>query len=207
MIIYLHESNRLTSVSYTHLFHPWSYSPTQMNESSLSNKVVSSVCDDGQGKLWIGTAGGGINVFENGKRVAIYTKENRELLSNSVLCSLKDSEGNLWFGTYLGNISYYNTRLKKFQIIELEKNQLLDVRVFYEDKNKKIWIGTHAGVFVVDLASKKVIHHYDTSNSQLLENFVRSIAQDSEGRFWKMCIRDRCNGERACRASRYPAGG
>ena len=96
----------------------------------------------------------------------------------------EDSEGNLWFGTYLGNISYYNTRLKKFQIIELEKNQLLDVRVFYEDKNKKIWIGTHAGVFVVDLASKKVIHHYDTSNSQLLENFVRSIAQDSEGRFW-----------------------
>ena len=155
-----------------------------MNESSLSNKVVSSVCDDGQGKLWIGTDGGGINVFENGKRVAIYNKENRELLSNSVLCSLKDSEGNLWFGTYLGNISYYNTRLKKFQIIELEKNQLLDVRVFYEDKNKKIWIGTHAGVFVVDLASKKVIHHYDTSNSQLLENFVRSIAQDSEGRFW-----------------------
>ena len=165
-------------------FHTWSYSPTQMNESSLSNKVVSSVCDDGQGKLWIGTDGGGINVFENGKRVAIYNKENRELLSNSVLCSLKDSEGNLWFGTYLGNISYYNTRLKKFQIIELEKNQLLDVRVFYEDKNKKIWIGTHAGVFVVDLASKKVIHHYDTSNSQLLENFVRSIAQDSEGRFW-----------------------
>ena len=165
-------------------FHTWSYSPTQMNESSLSNKVVSSVCDDRQGKLWIGTDGGGINVFENGKRVAIYNKENRELLSNSVLCSLKDSEGNLWFGTYLGNISYYNTRLKKFQIIELEKNELLDVRVFYEDKNKKIWIGTHAGVFVVDLASKKVIHHYDTSNSQLLENFVRSIAQDSEGRFW-----------------------
>ena len=165
-------------------FHTWSYSPTQMNESSLSNKVVSSVCDDGQGKLWIGTDGGGINVFENGKRVAIYNKENRELLSNSVLCSLKDSEGNLWFGTYLGNISYYNTRLKKFQIIELEKNELLDVRVFYEDKNKKIWIGTHAGVFVIDLASKKVIHHYDTSNSQLLENFVRSIAQDSEGRFW-----------------------
>lgn len=39
-------------------------------------------------------------------------------------------------------------------------------------------------MFVIDLASKKVIHHYDTSNSQLLENFVRSIAQDSEGRFW-----------------------
>ena len=39
-------------------FHTWSYSPTQMNESSLSNKVVSSVCDDGQGKLWIGTDGG-----------------------------------------------------------------------------------------------------------------------------------------------------
>ena len=154
------------------------------NNYSLSNASARYIFQDSFNNIWIGTWGGGINVFENGKRVAIYNKENRELLSNSVLCSLKDSEGNLWFGTYLGNISYYNTRLKKFQIIELEKNQLLDVRVFYEDKNKKIWIGTHAGVFVVDLASKKVIHHYDTSNSQLLENFVRSIAQDSEGRFW-----------------------
>jgi len=50
---------------------------------SIADKIdsSSSVCDDGQGKLWIGTDGGGINVFENGKRVAIYNKENRELLS------------------------------------------------------------------------------------------------------------------------------
>jgi len=52
--------------------------------------------------------------------------------------------------TVLGNAAYkiYNTRLKKFQIIELEKNELLDVRVFYEDKNKKIWIGTKTFVLV-----------------------------------------------------------
>lgn len=165
-------------------FNTWSYSPTQMNENSLNNKVVSSVCDDGQGKLWIGTDGGGINVFENGKRIAIHNKESKELLSNSVLCSLKDSENNLWFGTYWGNISYYNIRQKQFQTIELEKNQLTDIRAFYEDKHQNIWVGTHKGIFVLNLANKEIIHHYDTSNSQLLENFVRCITQDNKGRYW-----------------------
>lgn len=165
-------------------FNTWSYSPTQQSESSLNNKVVSSICNDEQGRLWIGTDGGGINVFEDGKRVAIHNKESKELMSNSVLCSLKDSENNLWFGTYLGNISYYNTKLKKFQIIELEKHQLVDIRAFYEDKFKNIWIGTNKGIFVLSLANKEVIHHYDTSNSQLPENFVRSITQDNKGRYW-----------------------
>ncbi|HJD76818.1 MAG TPA: response regulator, partial [Bacteroides reticulotermitis] len=165
-------------------FNTWSYSPTQMHEKSLNNKVVSSICYDEQGRLWIGTDGGGINVFEDGKQIKTYDKKSQDLISNSVLCSLRDSDGNLWFGTYLGNISYYNTKQKKFQTIELEKNQFLDVRAFYEDKDKRLWIGTHKGIYVLNLASKKVLQHYDTSNCPLIENFVRSIAQDSKGRFW-----------------------
>lgn len=165
-------------------FNTYTYSPILNNENALNDKVVSSICNDEQGRLWIGTNGGGINVFENGKRVAVYDKKNAKLLSNSVLCSLKDSENNLWFGTFLGNISFYDSRSKKFSIIELEKNQQIDVRALHEDKNKNIWAGTHKGIYVISLADKKVIRHYDTSNCQLPENFVRSITQDDKGRFW-----------------------
>lgn len=165
-------------------FDTWNYSPLPTNERSLNNKVVSSICSDRQGALWVGTDGGGINVFEKGKRTAIYNKEKGELISNSVLCSLRDSEDNLWFGTFLGNISFYDSKSKKFRIIELEKNQLIDIRALYEDKHQNIWIGTHKGIFVYSLDKKEFVHHYDTSNCQLPENFVRSIAQDSKGRFW-----------------------
>lgn len=165
-------------------FNTWSYSPIPTNISALNNKVVTSVCDDGQGKLWVGTDGGGINVFEAGKRIAIHNTENRTLASNSILCSLKDSENNLWFGTFLNDVCYYDTKSKKFQVIELKKNQPQDVRCFYEDNHKNIWIGTHRGIFVYSLVEKKVVRHYDTSNCQLPENFLRSIAQDDKGRFW-----------------------
>ena len=105
-------------------------------------------------------------------------------MSNSVLCSLKDSENNLWFGTYLGNISHYNKQSGEFKTIELEKGKLLDIRTFYEDQEKNIWIGTHKGIYVFSLSKKKVVKHYNTLNCQLPENLVRSIAQDDKGRFW-----------------------
>jgi hypothetical protein len=37
---------------------------------------------DRQGRVWIGTDGGGINVFEGEKRIAIYKKENGDIPSN-----------------------------------------------------------------------------------------------------------------------------
>lgn len=165
-------------------FNTWTYSPTHTNENALTYKVISSICSDEQGRMWIGTNGDGINVFENGKRVAVYNKENAKLISNSVLCSLRDSENNLWFGTFLGNISFYDSRTKSFRIIEPEKNQQIDVRTLHEDRNRQIWVGTHKGIYVISLADKKVMRHYDTSNCELPENFVRSITQDSKGRFW-----------------------
>lgn len=165
------------------LFNTWSYSPMR-TENSLNNKVVSSICTDRDNRLWIGTDGGGINVFSAGKRVAIHNKETGELKDNSVLAAFKDSENNLWFGTFQGSISYYNNKLARFQDIYPGDNPHLDIRVFYEDKQHNIWIGSSDGIFVFSLAEKKFTHHYNTTNSKLPENLIRSIAQDGEGRFW-----------------------
>ncbi len=48
----------------------------------MNNKVASSLCMDRQGRVWIGTDGGGINVFEGEKRIAIYKKESGNIPSN-----------------------------------------------------------------------------------------------------------------------------
>lgn len=47
---------------------------------------------DRQGRVWIGTDGGGINVFEGEKRIAIYKKESGNIPSNFILASLQDSK-------------------------------------------------------------------------------------------------------------------
>lgn len=166
------------------LFTTLSYSPIPNNENSLNNKVASSLCIDRQGRVWIGTDGGGINVFEGEKRIAIYKKESGDIPSNFILASLQDSKGNLWFGSYQGGISYYDSRNKRFRSISLTGQSNLDVRTIYEDAQHNIWVGYSGGIVVLNPLTMKIIQHYNTDNSELHSDFIRSIAQDEKGRFW-----------------------
>lgn len=166
------------------LFTTLSYSPIPNNENSLNNKVASSLCMDRQGRVWIGTDGGGVNVFEGEKRIAIYRKESGDIPSNFILASLQDSKGNLWFGSYQGGISYYDSRNKRFRSISLMGQSNLDVRTIYEDAQHNIWVGYSGGIVVLNPLTMKIIQHYNTDNSELHSDFIRSIAQDEKGRFW-----------------------
>lgn len=166
------------------LFTTLSYSPIPNNKNSLNNKVASSLCMDRQGRIWIGTDGGGINVFEGEKRIAIYKKESGDIPSNFILASLQDSKGNLWFGSYQGGISYYDSRNKRFRSISLMGQSNLDVRTIYEDAQHNIWVGYSGGIVVLNPLTMKIIQHYNTDNSELHSDFIRSIAQDEKGRFW-----------------------
>ncbi|MDY7252741.1 two-component regulator propeller domain-containing protein [Bacteroides sp. A1-P5] len=166
------------------LFTTLSYSPIPNNENSLNNKVANSLCMDRQGRIWIGTDGGGINVFEGEKRIAIYKKESGDIPSNFILASLQDSKGNLWFGSYQGGISYYDSRNKRFRSISLMGQSNLDVRTIYEDAQHNIWVGYSGGIVVLNPLTMKIIQHYNTDNSELHSDFIRSIAQDEKGRFW-----------------------
>ena len=166
------------------LFTTLSYSPIPNNENSLNNKVASSLCMDRQGRVWIGTDGGGINVFEGEKRIAIYRKESGDIPSNFILASLQDSKGNLWFGSYQGGISYYDSRNKRFRSISLMGQSNLDVRTIYEDAQHNIWVGYSGGIVVLNPLTMKIIQHYNTDNSEVHSDFIRSIAQDEKGRFW-----------------------
>lgn len=57
----------------------------------------------------------GINVFEKGKRIAIFNKENGQLSDNAVLSMFNDSQNNVWIGTYLGGVNCYNNKSQAVQ--------------------------------------------------------------------------------------------
>lgn len=161
------------------LFGGYYYSPNQNSMSRLNNKTASSVCVDSQGKLWIGTDGGGINVFDQGKRVSVYQEEIEDMSGNSVLASLRDSEDNLWFGLFMGGVNYYDSKRKIFHRNFLKELEHEDIRSFYEDDRHILWIGTSRGIYKVSLADKKIVGHYEFEN-----NLVRCVMKDSQGRLW-----------------------
>ena len=61
------------------LFNRYNFSPIPTDAKSLTGKMISSICADHRGKLWIGTEKGDLNVFEKGRRTVVY--------SMAILCS------------------------------------------------------------------------------------------------------------------------
>ena len=159
-------------------FNVYSYSPIQHSGSSLNNKTASSVCVPRDGKLWIGTDGGGINVFDKGKRVAVYKEETGDLTDNSIQAALCDSEGNLWFGSFMGGVDFYDVKKKSFHQIFPKDKTGEDVRALYEDA-EYVWIGTSNGIYKVRLHDKGIADHYTVEN-----NLVRCISKDNLNRLW-----------------------
>ena len=167
------------------IFHSYSYSPISDDVHSMNNRVALSLCIGGNGSLWVCTDGGGINIFENGSRTAIYNKKNKNLSSNTIQASYKDSKNNIWLGAFLGGVNFYDDKTKQFQQIPIDNNYQHDVRCFFEDvNNKKIWVGTSQGIYVIASESKKIKQHYTTANINLPEDQVRAIVQDSKKRIW-----------------------
>lgn len=166
------------------LFNTHSFSPIREDRSSLNNRTVLSLCTGSDNRLWIGTDGGGINLFEKDKRIAVFNEENGSISHNSVIGQFRDSQGNLWIGTFFAGVNLYNHQTKRFERIALDGTVTPDARCFYEDNRHRMWIGTTAGIFVVDMRTRQCLAHYTAENSALAENTVRSIVQDDKGRIW-----------------------
>ena len=72
------------------------------------NPIWSLSADD-DGTLWIGTCGGGLSRWQNGK-ITTWTTKNG--LVNDVICQiLEDQHGNLWLGSYGGVFKVNKTDL------------------------------------------------------------------------------------------------
>ena len=165
-------------LSPTSLFDVYSYSSIPTTERNLTGKMISTVCVDWDGKLWVGMNGGDIDVFEKGRRIAVYGRNNGDLNGNPIQTSLCDTDGNLWFGLFNGGLCYYNKIQKTFRQVFPEKEALIDVRAIYEDKDHTVWIGTSNGVYKADLNGQIFSEHY-VENEQ-----VRCIFKDEEGLLW-----------------------
>ena len=76
---------------------------------SLTNDKVHSILEDSKGRLWIGTDGGGLDLFNPiAGTFAHYrhTENKNSLCSNYVTNVMEDREGNLWVSTTDGMSRY-----------------------------------------------------------------------------------------------------
>ncbi len=161
----------------------------------LSHNDVRAIWDAGDGKLWIGTYGGGVNIFEPKTHLFTYCKndagDGRSLLENRIRSIFKSKEGLIWIGTDNG-LNIYNHGTQNFQLYRphLNKNSLNygEVRCFHQDKSGILWVGTFVGGLNRFNRSPGVREEdrfsYITKKDGLSHNDVRCLWANDDGTFW-----------------------
>ena len=110
------------------------------------------------------------------------TKTNG-LNDNTVNCIVTDRRGDIWVGTALGvniitnssSVLSNNPQLKMSSVFVLRQQTINCIAV--DPLNQK-WIGTNQGLLLVNSDGSKLIATYDSKNSPLLSDVIRSIAID-----------------------------
>ena len=153
--------------------------------SELNNDVVLSLAER-EGKIWIGTDGGGINILEpkTGKFTLlehIPGSDNYSLPANSILCLYNDRNNNMWAGSIRnGLISIREVSMKTYTNVlpgndnGLSNNTVLSI---YQESSDRIWVGTDGGgINLFNPVTEKFTHYPST-----WQNKVASICPFTSG--------------------------
>ncbi|MCY4602793.1 MAG: sigma 54-interacting transcriptional regulator [Gemmatimonadetes bacterium] len=139
---------------------------------------ISGLCEDGQGRIWVGTFRGRFGCIEENR----FTPFN-EWLIDEFRDLLQDQNGVFWIGFY-GSIPalycYEDGHLRPAEMAEAES--IAYVNVLWKHQNT-LWVGTAKGLFALDLASREV-RHFTAEQFGLSANGILALTADPQGNIW-----------------------
>lgn len=153
----------------------------------LLSPHVAGIIESEDGRLWMATNGGGVNIYNprDGAFEYLYKQDDKpaesQLIDNWCNTLLIDSDRMLWIGTYNG-ICVYDIQKKEF--IKYYKDQLPDKATFalHEDLDGDVWAGTKNGLACIHKQSGSIdLYGLDDGLPNLN---IRGILSDKAGNLW-----------------------
>ncbi|WP_342648162.1 two-component regulator propeller domain-containing protein [Mucilaginibacter sp. CSA2-8R] len=144
---------------------------------TLHNGFIRAFEEDKHGNIWIGTNGGGINIYNpETKHYTILQRSNKTFPSDKINTIYEDRHGVLWIGTNDEGLVSIDESRKYLRIFNerngLPNNVILKV---IEDQNGKIWVTTNKGVSALDVAKKSFVS-YNSFNGLQNNAFIQGAA-------------------------------
>lgn len=168
---------------------------TVNGENVLTSNAVFSVYEDAEGRKWIGTLRGGIDVIESKQNPFKKVYDNSDKASvpskNFINTFCETQDKNIWIGTSGGGLKYWDRHSNTYFNYLHEpqnKNSISSNIITYlvNDASNNTWIATWNGGINRYNANTKSFEHYTCFNphTSAAENNVWLLYEDSKKTLW-----------------------
>lgn len=132
------------------------YSKNPYDNSSLVDDDVSSIFEDKNGVIWVGTEKG-ISKFDKYKQgfttISLNNNPNEGLVDYNVWSFSEDKVGNIYVGTKK-DLSIYKEKDQKYYHVYRDGAQHYLLSIYVEDTNR-IWLGYDDGLYILSIQDLK----------------------------------------------------
>lgn len=168
---------------------------TQKLTHPIQQGNITSIYQDSEGELWIGSWENGLfRVARNGTVTNFMqnTQNAHSISSNFVRACQEDNAGNIWIGTFNG-LNRYNKHNGLFQNLTASNTQLSDgltntsIWCIVKDHQGTLWMGTYFGGVNYFNPEYEIYTRYSASpieRTGLSNPVVGRITEDKNGNLW-----------------------
>jgi signal transduction histidine kinase/ligand-binding sensor domain-containing protein len=152
---------------------------------------VSSMLEDENGNLWIGTLSDGLLRFDRDHRRFIRYRNDPSnsdsLTENRILTLFEDRDGDVWLGFGASEAAFFLTQPAAFETLPFDSGNPDNlgeafVNGIYEDREGIVWMGTTGALVRLDRKTGHLSHTAIPGHG--IASDVLSIVEDAAGALW-----------------------
>ncbi|MBI3229308.1 MAG: GAF domain-containing protein [Burkholderiales bacterium] len=158
-------------------------------DNGLPHAVATSIAQDREGFLWVGTQGG--LARWDGYRFRVFAADARSSTSlpdDLIQVLHLDQRGQLWIGSTSGGLSRYDAINDRFSTISASAQGLSNSSVYalVDDGAGGLWIGTQGGLNHLAGDGKTIRRwlHDDKDPNSLPDQRISSLLRTKQGQLW-----------------------
>jgi ligand-binding sensor domain-containing protein/serine phosphatase RsbU (regulator of sigma subunit) len=154
------------------------------DKQGLAANASFCVHPDDEGKIWVGTMGGGVSLFSN--ETFINYTEKEELPDKIVNCIFEIDPDKYLVGTNGAGLRLFDATTNKFTLLaNLNSINQGGISTIVQDTKKNIWIGVKDGIQVLKKTNGiyQSLREYRQIDKQKLQAITK-IIQDHDGNIW-----------------------